>query len=84
MKQLTDDQHVLLLIKVKFKDNQIKTLSNKQTINKDCKNDLLELILDRLGHSNEAYNSAHIIEIIFYYKINWHPYLKGRVFARPR
>ena len=31
---------------------------------------LLDLILEKLGHSTEAYSTTPIIEIIFYYKIN--------------
>ena len=70
MKPLNENQHVLFILKVKYSDNQIKTLCNKQTIDKGSKIALLDLILEKLGHSTEAYSTTPIIEIIFYYKIN--------------
>ena len=70
MLPLDNNQHVLFIFKVKFIDNQVKTLCTKQVINKTSKKDLIDLIVERLGHSTESYSSVPINEIIFLYKIN--------------
>jgi len=67
MSQIKDNQHVLLLIRVKFENNQIATLSDMQTINKSSKDYLLGFIKDKFNLSNETYKITPISSIIFSY-----------------
>ena len=71
MSKVLDKEYVLLLIRVKFENNQIITLNNMQTINNDplLKDNLITYIKDRLALSNESYKVTPIISIIFSYGI---------------
>jgi len=67
MSQIEDNQHVLLLIRVKFENNQIATLSDMQTINNSSKGYLLQFLKDKLSVGNETYKITPIRSIIFSY-----------------
>jgi hypothetical protein len=71
MSKIKNDQHVLLLLKVKFEDNQIRTLSELQTINNNnsLRDNLLQFFKDRLQILNEAYRIIPVSHIIFSYGI---------------
>ena len=67
--KISDNQHILLLIRVRFKDNQIRTLSELQTIIPSSKDNLLQFIKDRLYILNEAYQVIPVSSLIFSYGI---------------
>jgi hypothetical protein len=67
--KIGDNQHILLLLKVKFEDNQVRTLSDLQTINSKSKYNLLQFFKDRLQILFEAYKVIPISSIIFSYGI---------------
>jgi hypothetical protein len=71
MSKVLDKEYVLLLIRVKFENNQIITLNNMQTINNDpsLKDNIITFFKDRLALSNESYKVTPIISIIFSYGI---------------
>jgi len=69
MSSIEKNQHVLLLIRVKFEDNQIITLSNLQNINNSSSDNLSLFIKDRLQILSEAYKVNPISSIIFSYGI---------------
>jgi hypothetical protein len=63
MSSIKDNQHVLLIIRVKFENNQIVSLSNMQTINLSSKDILIEFIKDKLNLSNENYKITPVISV---------------------
>jgi len=65
--KISDNQHVLLLLKVKFEDNQIRTLNELQTINISSKDGLLQFFKDRLLILSEAYKVIPVSSLIFSY-----------------
>lgn len=67
--KISNNQHILLLIRVRFEDNQIRTLSELQAINPSSKDNLLQFIKDRLHILNEAYQVIPVSSIIFSYGI---------------
>jgi len=69
MSSIKNNQHVLLIIRVKFENNQIVSLSNMQTINLSGKDILLGFIKDKFNLSNENYKITPISSVIFSYGI---------------
>jgi hypothetical protein len=69
MNKISDNKHVLLLIKIKFEENQIRTLNDLQTINTNSKGELLQFFKDKLQILNEAYKVIPISSLIFSYGI---------------
>jgi hypothetical protein len=65
MIKLTENQHVLLIFRVRFDNNQVKTISTLKMINKTSKEELLEYLFDRLNLSNEAYSVTPLTSNIF-------------------
>ena len=55
MSKIADNQYVLLIIRVKFENNQTISLSNMQTINLSSKDILLGFIKDRFNLGNNNY-----------------------------
>jgi len=74
MNKTSIDQHILLLLKVKFIDNQIRTLNDLQTINVNSKSDILDYFKGRVQVLDEAYKVIPISSLIFSYGIR-----KGKV-----
>jgi len=69
MSKISDKKHILLLLKIKFEENQIRTLNDLQTINIDSKDELLQFFKDKIQILNEAYKVIPISSIIFSYGI---------------
>jgi DNA polymerase type B, organellar and viral len=69
MSNIKDNEHVYLLPKIIFNDNQVITLSSMQIINKSVKDQLSLFLKDRLQISTEAYKSIPISSIVFSYGI---------------
>jgi len=69
--QISDSfgQYILLLIRIRYENNQIVSLSNMQTINLSSKANLSQFIKDRLSISNENYKTITIQSVIFSYGI---------------
>lgn len=62
-------QHVLLIVRFKFNNNQVITVGKLQKINKTIKNDLIEYLIDRMRTTNEDYLNIPISSITFYHEI---------------
>jgi hypothetical protein len=69
MSHLDDNYHVLLILRLKFENNQMITASTLKKIDKTNKIDIIEYLFDRISVSNEAYSSTLIKSIIFSYGI---------------
>jgi len=71
VKNIKNNQHILLIPRVQFNNNDIISLSNKVEINNslEIKKTLLNYLMDRIGSSTDAYKSIPIINIIFSYGI---------------
>jgi hypothetical protein len=69
MSNIKGNEHVYLLPKIIFNDNQVITLSSMQIINKSVKDQLSLFLKDRLQISTEAYKSIPISSIVFSYGI---------------
>lgn len=67
MNNISKSHHVDLIFKVKFNDNQVKTIAPLQSINKTSLNELLDLLLNRIDLLSDAYKTTPITDIIFYY-----------------
>lgn len=67
--KISTDQHILLLLKVKFTDNQYKSLNDLQKINIKSKEGLLVYFKDKLQLFNETYKVIPISSLIFSYGI---------------
>ena len=70
VKNIDDNQHILLLFRVQLTDKQKITIGNLQKINNLTKGeDLLSFLLDRIGLLEDAYKNIPINSIIFSYGI---------------
>jgi len=70
MSNISKSEHVLLILRVKFENNQIASLCNMQVINNNNKDNLLLFIKDRFNLSNEAYKNTPVSSIIISYGIS--------------
>jgi hypothetical protein len=69
METLEDNQFVLLILRLRFDNNQIISASTLQKIDKSNKNDILEYLNSRISLSNEAYTTTPIKSLIFSYGV---------------
>ncbi len=69
MESINDNQHVMLMFRVKFTNNQIVSISTLKKVNKTSKDLYLNYLLDKLSLSNESYNVEPVSSIIFSYGI---------------
>jgi len=67
--KLNDNQHVLFILRIKFDNNQMKTVTTLKKIDKTMKKDLIEYLYTKISLSNETYSTLPIISIIFNYGI---------------
>ena len=67
--KINDDQHVYLILRVRFSDNSISTIGKLQKVNKEVRNDYIEHVINHIDLINEAYSSKEIKSIIFSYGV---------------
>jgi len=69
MEKISTEQHAMFILRVKFTNDQIATISHLKKINQSSKEELLQYLLSRLTLSNESYIVTPILSIIFSYGI---------------
>lgn len=67
--KLNDNQHVLFILRIKFENNEMKTVTTLKKIDNTMKKDLIEYLYTKISLSNETYSTIPIISIIFSYGI---------------
>ena len=67
---LDDNNHILFILRLRFENNEVVSVSTLKKINKTSKDDLIEYLYDRLtAVSSETYTTKPIKSIIFSYGI---------------
>ena len=67
--KLNENQHVLFILRLKFENNQIKTVTTLKKLDKTSKKDIIEYLYNKISLSNETYSTIPIISIVFSYGI---------------
>lgn len=67
--KLDINYHILFILRVKFDDNQIRTLGHLKKLNKDDLDFILEYYIQSIGLKSDAYKTTPIISIIISYGI---------------
>jgi len=67
--KLNDNQYNLLILRLKFENNQMITATTLKKVDKTSKIDIIEYFYSKISLSNEAYSSTPIKSIIFSYGI---------------
>jgi hypothetical protein len=71
--KLSDNQHIWLLLRLQWSDNQFVTIGKLQKLNKEDLNYLIDYIIDNMANKSEYYRELAIKSMIFSYTIK-----KGR------
>jgi len=69
METLPDNHYIFFIFRLKFDNNQIRSASTLQKIDRTNKNDIIEYLYSRISLSNEAYTSTPIKSLIFSYGV---------------
>jgi len=67
--KLNDSQYSLIILRLKFENNQVITATTLKKIDKTSKIDIIEYFYNKISLSNEAYSTTPIKSIIFSYGI---------------
>jgi len=70
MNKLNDNQHILFILRLRFENNEVVSVSTLKKIDKNSKDNLIEYLYDRITSvSSETYTTKPIKSIIFSYGI---------------
>lgn len=64
-REFTDNNHMFILLKIKYKGSDYTTIGNLQRLNKEDKNWYLNWIINNMIYKSEYYNETPIESIIF-------------------
>jgi hypothetical protein len=84
MNNLDKDQKVGLILRVKFKDLEIRSYSFLQVFDKHLYNDLYKTLEDFLSVKNEDYKDEIVIELIFSYFLLSNKSIKSKILNKDR
>ena len=66
---VSENQHILLLFRLQWSDNQFVTIGNLQRLNLEDKDYFLDFILDEIKNRGDYYLESSIISVVFSYGI---------------